>query len=310
MLDLVPLEEFISDVTERFNAVMKTTDNYARLWKLGEMLGKAKRQLEVAKTHNFKTGLKWSMLKKRVWREKVLSDLGGEAALKAWERRAAKAEDKAEAIAANTITYTSPAYKRPPLTALRLGQYELQPLRTPFDVKTDETGCFRLAPVPNPRPTKPDGFEPVELTWAQQEEKAEARRLIERLRYQRELNTPSVDRDELKGYWYEDIQTNTIVRISPIPLLPDELRGIGIDGAEDTHDATKPDIPPTPLGLPDYTVTTEHRDDTHNPHPEARRSLERRRGTRRTGIVATNPSRRRLTAAPQDEETIYDDGTD
>jgi len=173
------------------------------------------------------------MLRRPIWRNKVLADLGGDEALAAWETKAAKAE----ARALNPKPYTAPKYKRPPLASLRLGAIKLPPIRTAFDVKTDKSGAFRLAPIPNARPKRPDGFEPPELTETQKWERKEGWRLRTELRYRQH---EPIDESTLKGYWHKDEFNNVIYRMKPIPLLPDELRGIGVE--EEAEYETQPSL--------------------------------------------------------------------
>lgn len=239
VIALTPMQDFIDYLGDKFARVMTRDCDYRELCRLGNMLKKARRKLDGAKAHNFKTGLKWNMLRRPDWRNKVLEDLGGEAALAKWDAKVAKADMRAK----NFKPYVAPVYKRPPLASLRLGAIKLPPIKDVFDVKTDASGAFRLAPIPNVRATRPDDYEAPDLTQTQIWERKEGWRLRVELRAKQYPPQP-LDESTLKGYWYKDETTDIIYRVAPIPLLPDELRGIGIEVPED-DDA---DAPPPRLG--------------------------------------------------------------
>lgn len=241
LIDLAPTQALIAALAAAFEHVFKTGCDYAELHRLSREKAKQVRLLEKSQWHNFKTGLKWAMLRRRAWRETVLADLGGEQALQKWEARTAKADERAAEI--RSAPYVPPAYKRPKLASLRLGFLDVPLPQQPRQPKTDETGCFRLAPIPAPRPKRPEGFKAEPLTWQQTEELKEAKvlraRLLFRARYD---NPPELDESRIQGLWFKDDQTNTYNIMAPIPLLPGELRGVGMDEAEEVDDEDMPDL--------------------------------------------------------------------
>jgi len=182
LIDLVPFQKMIERILVLIQAQMHVVD-MTEMYRLFARKAKEEKAFEKAKMHNFKTGLKWNMLRRVKWREKVLEDLGGEEALVKWEAKAAKSETKVPK------PYKTPVYKRPPLASLRMGVVKLSPPRSPFDVKTDESGSFRLAPIPTARPKRSEHFDFEELTYNQKWERKEERRLRAELRAKQYIGT-------------------------------------------------------------------------------------------------------------------------
>jgi len=160
-IDLRPLVALWDMLWKMYDLSLKRKDGFdARLRKYRVQ---ASQRLEAAKIHNLKTRLKWEMLRDPQRRKQVLDELGGAAAMEAWDTRMAQIARKFHE------PMTLKTYKRPDLEALRAGFVE--PANRPGAVPTDSTGHFRLAPLPRPLENKWI----VAVTEMQRQERAEAR---------------------------------------------------------------------------------------------------------------------------------------
>ena len=109
------------------------------VWKALGALKKHVRGLYKLERKNFEAWLRSRLQRDHRWRESVLEDLGGERALRRWERRAAQAQVNVQPAETRTVTRRPRAGKN--AHAVSSGY------------KTDEQGLFRLAVIQRLRPT-------------------------------------------------------------------------------------------------------------------------------------------------------------
>jgi len=185
-----------------------------------------KRQLVAAKIHNWRMSVKWGMLRTSKMRSRVLEDLGGERALLKWELRALE-------ITRRAIT-PLPAKPEPSGNTRTNAKTDTSTGRKIRSVKTDRLGLFRLAPLPRRMQESPKWPRFQGYRWeikAKAETRTQARAALP-------VNLDAVFGDcqiDDAGNLTCDFEPD-IKDIKPIPLLPKELRGEGINPQPDLDD--------------------------------------------------------------------------
>lgn len=180
-------------------------DRYAR------QARQVRRTLDGFKRHNWRVTVKWGMLRTQSLRDKVLSDLGGEEALLKWELRAMAAHRKA----------FEPDGAADQRTAHKHSARSHKAVRTAPKVTTDRLGLFRLAPIVRPRADREPPFRGYD--W---EIKARMAAITPKP-VDLDAVFAGCGRDEAGEFHYD--YDPDIDSIKPIPLLPDELRGVDIE---------------------------------------------------------------------------------
>lgn len=198
--------------------------------------------LSKAALHNFKTRLKWSMLRDGRWRAQVRGGLGGASALSCWRMRDEKykARKAAYAAAHDMTPLPAPDYAGQ-MQALQHGDVALAPAMKP--VPTDESGWFRLAPlgrVMRPRAELSEGD--IIIRSDVRNLRAQMRRdLWDGMTFEEKTARPYVCRKET----LHDIgpPEDWVFEIRPIPVTPDELGAAEGPGAPPREPDVLPKAP-------------------------------------------------------------------